>query len=296
MGIIAPRPRSGAQEGLKGTSSMEILQVLAGRRLTGHRKPGANGKRGAWGLAKCDGAPVHSPKASAMRFLGMGLALCVLKMKRAAASVPLESLAGPYISTAFLPRTETSPHGLHNRRLQACSSPIEPASIALPPCRAASFCLRRTLSIAAIRKISLFRTYFNFNAHPKAGGAGSNTRGCSGLFSTDKKKIRFASRPQRDWLWLLNSTLLAAYQWRHRPYIYHITQANPDVPISALLKKRHQGHVGVMDLVLAPLQLRPDGGAGGAGACRRRRPAHPRHPPPLRPCRPAPARRRRRAW
>jgi hypothetical protein len=111
MGIIAPRPRSGAQEGLKGASSVENLQVLAGRRLTGHRKPGANGERGAWGLAKCDGAPVHSPKASAMRFLGMGLALCVLKMKRAAASVPLDSLAGPYISTAFLPRTETSSHG-----------------------------------------------------------------------------------------------------------------------------------------------------------------------------------------
>ena len=111
MGIIAPLPRSGAQEGLKGASSVENLQVLVGRRLTGHRKPGANGERGAWGLAKCDGAPVHSPKASPMRFLGMGLALCVLKMKRAAASVPLESVPGLYTSTAFLPRTETSSLG-----------------------------------------------------------------------------------------------------------------------------------------------------------------------------------------
>ena len=42
MGIIAPRPRSGAQEGLKGASSVENLQVLAGRRLTGHRKSAAN--------------------------------------------------------------------------------------------------------------------------------------------------------------------------------------------------------------------------------------------------------------
>ena len=111
MGIRAPRPRSGAQEGLKGASSVEILPVLAGRRLTGHRKPGANGERGAWGLEKCDGAPVHSPKASPMRFWGMGLAIYMLKMKRAAASVPLESVPGLYISTAFLPRTETSSHG-----------------------------------------------------------------------------------------------------------------------------------------------------------------------------------------
>jgi len=47
MGIKAPRPRSGAQEGLKGASSVENLQVLEGRRLTGHRKPGANGETGA---------------------------------------------------------------------------------------------------------------------------------------------------------------------------------------------------------------------------------------------------------
>ena len=47
MGIIAPRPWSGAQGGLKGASSVDNLQVLAGRRLTGHRKPGANGERGA---------------------------------------------------------------------------------------------------------------------------------------------------------------------------------------------------------------------------------------------------------
>ena len=47
MGIIAPRPRSGAQEGLKGASSVENLQVLAGRRLSGHQKPGANGERRA---------------------------------------------------------------------------------------------------------------------------------------------------------------------------------------------------------------------------------------------------------
>ncbi len=111
MGIIAPRPWSGAQEGLKGASSVGNLQALTGRRLTGHRKPGANGERGAWGLAKCNGAPDYSPKASAMRFLGMGLAICMLKMKRAAASVPLGSVPGPYISTAFLPRTETSSHG-----------------------------------------------------------------------------------------------------------------------------------------------------------------------------------------
>ena len=111
MGIKAPRPRSGAQEGLKGASSVEILQVLAGRRLTGHQKSGVNGEMGASGLAKCDGAPDYSPKASAMRFLGMGLALWMLKMKRAAASVPLESVPGPYISTAFLPRTEMSSHG-----------------------------------------------------------------------------------------------------------------------------------------------------------------------------------------
>ena len=36
-----------------------------------------------------------------MRFLGMGLALWMLKMKLAAASVPLESVPGLYISTAF---------------------------------------------------------------------------------------------------------------------------------------------------------------------------------------------------
>ena len=66
---------------------------------------------------KCDGVFVYSPKASAMRFGGLGLALCVLKMKRAAASVPLESAPEPCVSTAFLPRTETSSHGLHNRWL-----------------------------------------------------------------------------------------------------------------------------------------------------------------------------------
>ena len=47
MGIIAPPPRSGVKEGMKGASSVENLQDLAGRRLTGHRKPGRNGERGA---------------------------------------------------------------------------------------------------------------------------------------------------------------------------------------------------------------------------------------------------------
>ena len=47
MAIIAPRPRSGTQEGMKGASSVENLQDLAGRWLTGHRKPGRNGERGA---------------------------------------------------------------------------------------------------------------------------------------------------------------------------------------------------------------------------------------------------------
>ena len=46
-----------------------------------------------------------------MRFLGMGLALWVLKMELAAASVPLEYVPGLYISTAFLPLTEMSSHG-----------------------------------------------------------------------------------------------------------------------------------------------------------------------------------------
>ena len=101
MGIIAPRPRSCEQGGLKGASSVGNLQVLAGRRLTGHRKPGANGERGALGLEKCNGAPVHSPKASPMHFFWMGLAIYMLKMKRAAASVPLESVPGLYISPAM---------------------------------------------------------------------------------------------------------------------------------------------------------------------------------------------------
>ena len=47
MGIKAPPARSGAQEGLKGASSVENLPVLAGRRLTGHKKSGANGETGA---------------------------------------------------------------------------------------------------------------------------------------------------------------------------------------------------------------------------------------------------------
>ena len=47
MGIEAPPARSGAQEGLKGASSVEILPVLAGKRLTGHKKSGANGEIGA---------------------------------------------------------------------------------------------------------------------------------------------------------------------------------------------------------------------------------------------------------
>ena len=111
MGIIAPRPRSCEQEGLKGASSVDNFLVLAGRRLTGHRKPGANGERGAWGLEKCNEAPVHSPKASAMRFLGTGLVFFMLIMKRAAASVPLGGVPGPCTSTAFLPRTETSSYG-----------------------------------------------------------------------------------------------------------------------------------------------------------------------------------------
>ena len=50
MSIIARRPKSGAQGGLKGASSVSNLQVLAGKRLTGHRKSVANGERGAWGL------------------------------------------------------------------------------------------------------------------------------------------------------------------------------------------------------------------------------------------------------
>ena len=44
MGIMAPRPWSGAQKGLKGASSVDNLQALTERRLTGHRKPGANGE------------------------------------------------------------------------------------------------------------------------------------------------------------------------------------------------------------------------------------------------------------
>ena len=47
MGIKAALPRSGAQEGPKGASSVEILPVLAGKRLTGHQKSGANGEIGA---------------------------------------------------------------------------------------------------------------------------------------------------------------------------------------------------------------------------------------------------------
>ncbi len=122
----------------------------------------------------------------------------------------------------------------------------------------------------------------------------SNPRGSNGRSNARKGCLCFTLRPQGDWLWLLDSALLAAYQWRHRLYT---AQANPDVPNGAQFcasQKRAPGHVGVMDLVLESLQLRPDDGAGGAGAYRRRRPAHPRHPPPLRPCRPAPARRARR--
>ena len=47
MGIKAPPAKSGAQEGPKGASSVEILPVLAGKRLTGHQKSGANGEIGA---------------------------------------------------------------------------------------------------------------------------------------------------------------------------------------------------------------------------------------------------------
>ena len=47
MGIKAPPARSGAQEGLEGASSVDILPVLARKRLTGHQKSGANGEIGA---------------------------------------------------------------------------------------------------------------------------------------------------------------------------------------------------------------------------------------------------------
>jgi hypothetical protein len=47
MGIKAPPAKSGAQEGPKGASSVQVLPVLGGKRLTGHQKSGANGEIGA---------------------------------------------------------------------------------------------------------------------------------------------------------------------------------------------------------------------------------------------------------
>ena len=47
MGIIAPRPWSGAQGGLKGASSVENLQVFGGKTADRASKTGCKwGKRG----------------------------------------------------------------------------------------------------------------------------------------------------------------------------------------------------------------------------------------------------------
>ena len=64
MGIKAPPARSGAQEGLKGASSVEVLPVLGGKWLTGIKNRVQMGKEGHEASQNAMGRPsIHLRQA-----------------------------------------------------------------------------------------------------------------------------------------------------------------------------------------------------------------------------------------